>query len=102
MCLIVGDSLLVVDAAVQGDVDAEGQESHGVLLSSPECASGRSLLWHFGRSEGSGVPIREQPCCTYRSRCFSNTANVEGIDAEISCSHYVGFEVIKEVDILGC
>ena len=53
-------------------------------------------------NEGSGVPIREQPCCTYRSRCFSNTANVEGIDAEISCSHYVGFEVIEEVDILGC
>ena len=24
MCLVVGDSLLVVDAAVQGDVDAEG------------------------------------------------------------------------------
>jgi hypothetical protein len=28
VCLVVGDSLLVVDAAVQGDVDAEGQESH--------------------------------------------------------------------------
>src|SRR5882724_9411524 len=27
VCLVVGDSLLVVDAAVQGDVDAEGQES---------------------------------------------------------------------------
>jgi hypothetical protein len=25
--LVVGDSLLVVDAAVQGDVDTEGQES---------------------------------------------------------------------------
>src|SRR6185503_14228450 len=33
VCLVVGDSLLVVDAAVQGDVDAEGQESHGVLRS---------------------------------------------------------------------
>src|SRR5436190_1192057 len=32
-CLVVGDSLLVVDAAVQGDVDAEGRESHGVLRS---------------------------------------------------------------------
>jgi len=32
-CLVVGDSFLVVDAAVQGDVDAEGQESHGVLRS---------------------------------------------------------------------
>jgi hypothetical protein len=29
VCLVVGDSLLVVDAAVQGDVDAKGQESHG-------------------------------------------------------------------------
>jgi hypothetical protein len=27
--LVVGDSLLVVDATVKGDVDAEGQESHG-------------------------------------------------------------------------
>ena len=30
MSLIVGDSFLVVDAAVQGDADAEGQESHGI------------------------------------------------------------------------
>jgi hypothetical protein len=30
VCLVVGDSFLVVDAAVQGDVDAESQESHGV------------------------------------------------------------------------
>jgi hypothetical protein len=29
VCLVVGDSFLVVDAAVQGDVDAEGQETHG-------------------------------------------------------------------------
>jgi hypothetical protein len=33
VCLVVGDSLLVVDAAVQGDVDAEGQESHAASLS---------------------------------------------------------------------
>ena len=33
VCLVVGDSFLVVDAAVQGDVDTEGQESHGVLRS---------------------------------------------------------------------
>ena len=33
MCLVVGDSLLVVDAAVQGDVDAEDQESHAASLS---------------------------------------------------------------------
>jgi hypothetical protein len=26
--LVVGDPFLVVDAAVQGDVDAKGQESH--------------------------------------------------------------------------
>src|SRR5215204_4867336 len=32
VCLGVGDSLLVVDAAVQGDVDAEGQEPHAVSL----------------------------------------------------------------------
>src|SRR5690606_36443600 len=29
VCLVVGDSLPVVDATVEGDVDAEGQESHG-------------------------------------------------------------------------
>jgi hypothetical protein len=29
VCLVVGDSLLVIDAAVEGDVDAEGQDSHG-------------------------------------------------------------------------
>src|SRR5262249_45505120 len=29
VCLVVGVSLLVVDATVEGDVDAEGQESHG-------------------------------------------------------------------------
>ena len=33
MCLVVGDALLAVDAAVQGDVDAEGQESHAASLS---------------------------------------------------------------------
>jgi hypothetical protein len=33
VCLVVGDSLLVVDAAVQGDVDAEGQEAHAASLS---------------------------------------------------------------------
>src|SRR5262249_44966594 len=33
VCLVVGGSLLVVDAAVQGDVDAEGQESHAGSLS---------------------------------------------------------------------
>src|SRR5580765_1387227 len=43
VCLVVGDSLLVVDAAVQGDVDAEGQESHGVLRS--RYATRRSAVW---------------------------------------------------------
>jgi hypothetical protein len=33
VCLVVDDSLLVVDAAVQGDIDAEGQESHAARLS---------------------------------------------------------------------
>src|SRR5204863_6454611 len=33
VCLVVSDSFLVVDATVQGDVDTEGQESHGVLRS---------------------------------------------------------------------
>jgi hypothetical protein len=28
MCLVVGDALAVVDTTVDGDVDAEGQESH--------------------------------------------------------------------------
>ena len=36
MCLVVGDSLPVVDAAVQGDVDAERQESHAASLSHEE------------------------------------------------------------------
>jgi hypothetical protein len=35
VCLVVGDSFLVVDAAVQGHVDAEGQESHAASLSHP-------------------------------------------------------------------
>jgi hypothetical protein len=39
VCLVVGDSFLVVDAAVQGDVKAEGQESQGVLRS--RCATSR-------------------------------------------------------------
>src|SRR5882724_9212959 len=43
VCLVVGDSLLVVDAAVQGDVDAEGQKSHGVLRS--RYATRRSAVW---------------------------------------------------------
>jgi hypothetical protein len=30
--LVVGDPLPVVDAAVEGDVDAEGQESHAASL----------------------------------------------------------------------
>src|SRR3954467_13057833 len=29
VCLVVGDTLPVVDATVEGDVDAEGQDSHG-------------------------------------------------------------------------
>src|SRR5207249_8922148 len=33
VCLVVGDSFLMVNAAVQGDVDSEGQESHAASLS---------------------------------------------------------------------
>src|SRR5918999_2583739 len=43
VCLVVGDSLLVVDAAIQGDVDAEGQESHGVLRS--RYSTRRPAVW---------------------------------------------------------
>src|SRR6185312_3019210 len=52
VCLVVGDSFLVVDAAVQGDVDTEGQESHGVLRS--RYATSRSPSGSKGTS-----PIRE-------------------------------------------
>src|SRR4029079_13055859 len=45
VCLFVGDSFLVVDAAVQGDVDTEGQESHGVLRS--RYATSRSPSGHL-------------------------------------------------------
>jgi hypothetical protein len=39
VCLVVGDSFLVVDASVQGDVDTEGQESHGIPCS--RCTTSR-------------------------------------------------------------
>ena len=51
--LVVGDSFLVIDAAVQGDIDTEGQESHGVLRSryapsrSPSDYKGRIRLDYF-------------------------------------------------------
>src|SRR6185369_5986654 len=55
--LVVGDSFLVVDAAVQGDVDAEGQESHVVLRS--RYATSRSPSGSKGTS-----PLREVlPLC---------------------------------------
>jgi hypothetical protein len=40
VCLVVGDSLTVVDATVEGDVDAEGQESH-----SSESTPSRADRW---------------------------------------------------------
>src|SRR6188474_3209684 len=43
-CLVVGDSLLVVDAAVQGDVNAEGQESHAGSLPAPRLGGDRDAL----------------------------------------------------------
>jgi hypothetical protein len=52
VCLVVGDSFLVVDAAVQGDVDTEGQESYGVLRS--RCATRRPSSGSKGTN-----PIRE-------------------------------------------
>jgi hypothetical protein len=48
VCLVVGDSLLVVDAAVQGDVDAEGQESHAASLSHGEKAPDDALARELG------------------------------------------------------
>src|SRR3546814_18569423 len=51
--LVVGDSFLVVDAAVQGDVDAEGQESHGVLRS--RCGASRLRSGSKGTSPGSAI-----------------------------------------------
>ena len=50
MCLVVGDSLLVVDAAVQGDVESEGQESHGVRLPGQG-----GLLLRVGSSKGLDI-----------------------------------------------
>jgi hypothetical protein len=44
MCLVVCDSLLVVDAAVQGEVDAEGQESHAASLSRTRLAMERHAV----------------------------------------------------------
>ena len=32
VCLVVGDALPVIDATVEGDVDAEGQKSHGFIV----------------------------------------------------------------------
>jgi hypothetical protein len=52
VCLVVGDSFLVVDAAVQRYVDTEGQEPHGVLRS--RYATSRSPSGSKGTS-----PIRE-------------------------------------------
>ncbi len=43
MCLVVGDTLLVVDATVQGDVEAEGQKSHTSLLR-VGCSAGLPLV----------------------------------------------------------
>jgi len=58
MCLVIGDSLTVVDATVEGDVDAEGQESHGGE-STPSLAdrrAGRVRLQPVG-----SVPPRSAP-----------------------------------------
>src|SRR6267378_1030734 len=49
VCLVVGDSLLVVDAAVQGEVDAEGQESHAASRFSFTCSGFRYSLIRSSR-----------------------------------------------------
>jgi hypothetical protein len=73
MCLVVGDSLLVVDAAVQGEVDAEGQESQGVLRS--RYATSRSPFGSKGMS-----PTREV-LNSRRSRPLSHMGHEAGRQA---------------------
>ena len=65
VCLVVGDPLLVVDAAVQGDVDAEGQESHAASLRNPiargcpgACAGRRDVPGPFRRPSRRPRPRR--------------------------------------------
>jgi hypothetical protein len=53
VCLVVGDSLLVVDAAVQGDVDAECQESHPAILSPG--AQAPDERWPASRRDGAAL-----------------------------------------------
>jgi hypothetical protein len=44
--LVVGDPLAVVDAAVQGDVDAEGEEAHGGEFIPPPAAGVMRCVLH--------------------------------------------------------
>jgi hypothetical protein len=103
VCLIVSASFLVVDAAVQGDVDAEGQESHGVLRAryatsrSPFGCKGTSpirwaltlcrltsyksqsarLIWQIVLQHGLSNPYRTVPTVAFG--CFS--AKKDGFDS---------------------
>jgi hypothetical protein len=54
--LVVGDSFLVVYAAVQGDVDAESQESHAASLSPRRGDHHTSQNERF-RQNGSGIRL---------------------------------------------
>jgi hypothetical protein len=58
VCLVVGDSLLVVDAAVQGDVDAEGQESHAASLIHTLLAIDRDLRGQLPTAVSGARSIR--------------------------------------------
>jgi hypothetical protein len=81
VCLVVGDSLLVVDAAVQGDVDAEGQESHAASLNHTLLAMERQavaeLVAEPGDGEG-GVCRLEPVIVRTDGRVQSNASDTDG------------------------
>src|SRR3546814_9739861 len=60
----------VVDAAVQGDVDAEGQESHGVLRS--RCGASRLRSGSKGTSPGSAI-------WPWRNRSEEHTSELQSL-----------------------
>lgn len=66
---VVGDSFAVIDAAVEDHIQAEGQKSHGVLLSTSgvtECPS----AWKRTRAprQNSAPDFQKSPSGTARSR----------------------------------
>jgi len=64
------DSLLVVDAAVQGDVDAEGQESDAASLSHTLLATERQAV-----AELVAEDVRQERRC--REQCWRLTVTGE-------------------------